>query len=266
MVCFKDFFARLFVEFQYVYKKRAIIFLKVLYVAYVVQIPFRNVAYYRHEQRNTLKDIGFQIVPEMSEDRKWVSELVFHTLHAIGSVSLMVPWFSPCPHSNGVMGVALAEKWLNCLCVGHTLRFLTYVSTSLPGPASHCRLGSSKPAMNRPTDVITFFSRKSNKDDPNCGDLIFSGHMYQNVILSIIVTVYGKSLFRSQWLRRLVPVAMWSLVAMQVPLIIAARNHYTVDIVVATYLAPLVWIAMERHASRVEVEPMEGGERTTLAL
>eukprot|EP00959_Pyramimonas_sp_CCMP1952_P279038 5834049-Pyramimonas_sp.AAC.1 len=33
------------------------IFVKVLFAAYVVQLPFRNFAYYRHQPRDTLRDL-----------------------------------------------------------------------------------------------------------------------------------------------------------------------------------------------------------------
>lgn len=219
---------------------------KVVFVAYVAQVLFRNIAYYRHEQRETLKDIGFEIVPAIAENDKWISEAVFMVLHGIGSFAMIVPWLSPYPHSQGVMGAMMAERWLDCLCVGHVLRFLTYTSTSLPGPASHCRPGAIEPDLYRPTELTTFFTRKSGGDDPNCGDLIFSGHMFQNIILSIVVTTYASRLFVNITIRSMFIATMWTLTIVQVPLIIAARNHYTVDLTVATYLAPLVWIALDR--------------------
>ena len=121
--------SRVTLEAKYILNRWPLVFTKVIFVAYVAQIPFRNIAYYRHEQRNTLKDIGFEVIPEMNEDKKWISEAVFILLHAIGSSVMIVPWVSPYPHSNAVMGVVMAERWLDCLCVGHILRFLTYCST-----------------------------------------------------------------------------------------------------------------------------------------
>ena len=238
--------ARTMLELKHILSRWYIILPKVLFVAYVAQVPFRNIAYYRHEQRETLKDLGFEIFPEIAEDDKWISELVFMVLHGIGSFVMIVPWLSSYPHSKGVMGAVMAERWLDCLCVGHVLRFLTYTSTSLPGPATHCRPGAIEPDLYRPTELTTFFIRKSGGDDPNCGDLIFSGHMYQNIILSIVVTTYATRLFVVRAIRNIFVTMMWMLTVAQVPLIIASRNHYTVDLTVATYLAPLAWIALDR--------------------
>mmetsp|Transcript_1923 Transcript_1923/g.3889 ORF Transcript_1923/g.3889 Transcript_1923/m.3889 type:complete len:303 (+) Transcript_1923:214-1122(+) len=222
------------------------IFVKVLFAAYVVQLPFRNLAYFRHQSRATLKDLGFEWIPEMREEDKWISELVLQTLHTIGVFALIVPWLSPYPHSNNIFGVHLAEKWLDCLCVGHTLRFFTYISTSLPGPAKHCRPGAPQPEQYRPTSLSEILTRQTKGEDRNCGDLVFSGHVFQNIILSILVTTYAHKLFQWRWFRVFIPITMWGLTIAQAPLVISARNHYTVDIVVAVYLAPLVWIALER--------------------
>lgn len=244
-------------EVNHVFKRFTVVFLKVLFVGYVAQVPFRNIAYHRHEQRDTLKDLGFELIPEISEDDKWISELIFMSLHFIGIAYMIVPWFTSYAHSNKIMGVVMAEQWLDCLCVGHFFRFITYTSTSLPGPASHCRSGAPEPELYRPTELITFFTRKASSEDPNCGDLIFSGHMFQDVILCIILTRYATKVLPQRWLHVTVPSIMWCLAVVQAPLIIAARNHYTVDIVVACYLAPLVWIALDKYVFHKKEESVD---------
>lgn len=243
---------RISIEFAYVKNRIVFISIKVLFVAYVAQVPFRNIAYYRHVPNETLKDLGFEIIPEMNEDNKWISELVFILLHIFGTLFILIAWLSPFPHSNKVYGVVLAEQWLNCLCIGHTFRFLTYASTNLPGPATHCRPGSSY-LNNRPVDMHAIFTRKPNGDDPNCGDLIFSGHVFQNIILCLIVTTYANKTISNFYIASIYIGVMWMLEVVQLPLIIAARNHYSVDLVVATYLAPLVWFFLE-HKTKTIVE------------
>lgn len=236
---------RIQIELKYVIYHFGFIFVKVFYVAYIAQVPYRNLAYYRHEQRSTLKDLGFELIPELKENNKWISELVFWMIHITGVTVIISTWFDSFAHDNNILGVVLAEKWLDCLTVGHTLRFVTYMSTSLPGPASHCRVGSLYPKHNQPNTFLDMISRKSDSDDPNCGDLIFSGHMFQNIILTIIVTIYSSKILRKKYLHIIVTTLMWLLTITQIPLIIAARNHYTVDITVACYLAPMVWITLE---------------------
>lgn len=250
-------------EFKLLWKDALWILYKVIYVAYIAQVPFRNIAYYRHEQRDTLKDIGYETIPEMNEEDKWISETVFHLIHIIGTIVLLTPWFSSFPHSNKIYGVILAEKWLDCLCIGHTFRFLTYVSTTLPGPASHCRPGAIEPTINRPTSLYDIFTRKAGGDDPNCGDLIFSGHVFQNIILSIIVTYSINQIYVNKVLHYFVPVSMWCLCVVQLPLIVAARNHYTVDITVSCYLAPLVWFFIENRKKK-EIEIILDNEEVAL--
>ena len=228
-------------ELVYLWSKKFSVSLKVIYVAYVAQVIFRNVAYYRHEQRETLKDIGFEMISEMDENDKWIAEIMFNVLHIFLAVFFVIPWFLPYGHSNHIMGVKMAEKFLNCMVVGHTLRFLTYTSTSLPGPAIHCRLGADSKTLI----FEDIFTRKASGDDPNCGDLISSGHMFQEIMISILVTFNVKKIISNKFIDTSIIFTVWSITIVQAPFIVAARNHYTVDIVVASYLAPLVWIAFE---------------------
>lgn len=233
-------------ELDYLWCKKFSVSLKVIYVAYIAQVIFRNVAYYRHEQRDTLKDIGFEMIGEMNEDDKWIAEIMFNVLHIFLAVFLVMPWFLSYGHSNHIMGVKMAERFLDCMVIGHTLRFLTYTSTSLPGPAIHCRLGTELNTLS----FEDIFTRKASGDDPNCGDLIFSGHMFQEIMISILITSNIKKVLSNEFFNIIIVFAVWSLTIIQAPFIVAARNHYSVDIVVASYLAPLVWIAFEYYETK----------------
>eukprot|EP00976_Prorocentrum_cordatum_P000606 12183-Prorocentrum_minimum.AAC.1 len=62
--------------------------------------------------------------------------------------------------------------------MAHCLRFLTYIGTSLPGPAEHCKPSYAN-YKTPDTDLATILFRKSGPEDLNCGDLIFSGHVFQ---------------------------------------------------------------------------------------
>lgn len=255
LVCKKGIFNRTSRELLHVWKRSFIIFPKVFFVAYVAQVPFRNVAYFRHEQRETLKDIGFQLISELDEENKWISELIFWLIHIIGPFFLIVPWLTQFAHNNEIYGVVLAERWLDSLCIGHVLRFVTYTSTSLPGPATHCRVGAIEPGLYRPTELSRMFTRKSTGTDGNCGDLIFSGHMYQNMILTLTIASYSHVVVSNRIVRKIFVITMCFLTMAQAPLIIASRNHYTVDIVVATYVAPLVYHFLQTISPIIKHKP-----------
>eukprot|EP00959_Pyramimonas_sp_CCMP1952_P196601 4110720-Pyramimonas_sp.AAC.4 len=44
-------------------------------------VPFRNLAYYRHEQLPPLKDLGFEIIPEIASEWQFISELNLYANH-----------------------------------------------------------------------------------------------------------------------------------------------------------------------------------------
>jgi hypothetical protein len=69
----------------------------------------------------------------------------------------------------------------------------------------------------------------------SCGDLIFSGHSIYSLTSVLAVTYY----FRN----RLLSVFLLGLTLFMSVLLIAGHRHYTVDILLAWYIVPLVWTA-----------------------
>ncbi len=203
---------------------------------------FRNIAHMRHVQGPRLKDLGFELIPE--HDSNVLSELNPYLISVIFALVALSPLFSSHAHPRDTFAMDTIMKLINMLCVGHILRFCTYISTSLPGPAPHCQ-----PGAENYQDTISWgevFTRQSTYNgDPNCGDLIFSGHMFQ--VTSYCAVIFGdmSKLIPHKVLARIVMCIMLVPWCIQPYLIISARNHYTVDVVVSTYLAPLVWFALE---------------------
>ena len=113
-----------------------------------------------------------------------------------------------------------------------------YLSTSLPGPAVHCLPNST--SYDPPTSGLEIFTRYSTFKDLNCGDLIFSGHMFQNLSFTIITYLYSNRMFNNKLSCFLTIIQILTSVS-QVIFIIAARNHYSIDIVVAIYVAITSW-------------------------
>jgi hypothetical protein len=101
-------------------------------------------------------------------------------------------------------------------------------------------LRAGDPDRYRPTLVECFYIAADVYH--NCGDLMFSGHMLLCLLLTLAVLRYGEAAF---WIARrhnmvLVAVCLALCVA-QSYLILAARHHYTSDVVVAWYVTPLLW-------------------------
>jgi hypothetical protein len=76
-----------------------------------------------------------------------------------------------------------------------------------------------------------------------CGDLIFSSHTTFVLVGCLTFTEYGETL--------ILKIIAWIGVAMMSMCIVASRKHYTVDVVVAWYVVPLVFYAMMRRWTTV---------------
>ena len=123
------------------------------------------------------------------------------------------------------------------LCI--ICRCVTFLSTSLPGPAPHCQPESLEyhPPNNLKEIIFRVDAFKG------CGDLIFSSHT--SISLTLVCTYYV-------YCRLLLPKRIWQFILyciycpaqiILLCLIIAARKHYTVDVVVAVYSTILIYYA-----------------------
>ena len=215
---------------------------KVFLLNYGAMYVFRNLAYMRHEQGPRLKDLGYEIITESDND--FYSELNLYVNGAVAVVMVMMPIIGSHAHPRGIFSVNTYMKVINIQCVGHVLRFLTFISTSLPGPAAHCQPGAE--TYRESLSWHEVFTRRSKVHvDPNCGDLLFSGHMFQVTSFCFIVLGELPKLLPNRETARLVSFALIMTVCIQPYFIIAARNHYSVDVVVSSYVAPMLWWSME---------------------
>eukprot|EP01084_Bolivina_argentea_P006939 13106_1 len=215
---------------------------KILLLNWGAMMIFRNIAYMRHEQGPRLKDLGFELIPEMDND--FWSEMILY-VNGVLSISMVVmPLLSDHAHPRGIYTMNIYMKVLNIQCVGHILRFITFVSTSVPGPSLDCQ-----PGAENYKDTINwhevFIRRSKVHVDPNCGDLIFSGHMFQVTSFCAVILAEMSKLMPHKVIARIISYLLIATVCIQPYFIVASRNHYSVDVVISTYLAPLVWFAME---------------------
>ena len=130
------------------------------------------------------------------------------------------------------------RRTLLSLCVCQALRMLCFLSTRLPGPGRHCRLGPDSTVVDAPTRLIDWLivdvARQATK---GCGDLVFSSHV-----------IFGAT-FVLAWRRYTAGTASFciALLLLQAYAIIAARKHYSLDVLAALFVAPLVWDAIDRR-------------------
>jgi hypothetical protein len=225
---------------------------------YLALILFRNIAYYRFRPGPPLKDLGHELVPEMSDNVYHVDVPMYFLFGLIGGVSLG----AFVGHDSAKGRAEEKPYFVNALrrvmvifAVGHMLRAATYLSTGLPGTAKQCRKGSEE--LDPPKSLAECFTRLVSMNG-NCGDLNFSGHVLLLVIGILFVRQYGPKMWqypRDGFLDiGLCSIAI-GLTICQILLILAARHHYTVDVVVALYVTPMLWHAFDSRFKDLQPDP-----------
>jgi hypothetical protein len=163
------------------------------------------------------------------------------------------------------------NRYVFVLILGHFMRFVSYTSTVLPGPSYHCRpefiqqvTGIAYMDLLPKNAYSIFFPSVDDMKNVslNCGDLLFSGHMYTNVISWYYFVCYSKRVFtKPGWgllSRRirlvLIGLHTFCLVGCAV-CILASRQHYTVDILLGTYIGVLLPYWYDRNLAPAEIDP-----------
>ncbi|CAK4086322.1 unnamed protein product [Aphanomyces euteiches] len=225
---------------------------------------FHNLAYWMQTklspaQRVPLYDQGFELLPEFTEAQSHISEyLVFGGI--FGPVILLfvsVLFIKPSPNSRPRYLALIAKRVLLQTAICLMLRCISFLVTSLPGAAPHCRPMYNQTCLDaNPNDpAAEFICSIPNPDfDPpmtvgkvfghidalnGCGDLMFSSH-----------TTYTMSLILGVWKYwRNVPLLLLML-AVQVAIafcIVASRKHYSLDVITALYVVPMVWFIQDAY-------------------
>jgi len=203
-----------------------------------------------------LKDLGHDVLWDLSTSAwiKVMNENVAMTFafmtYAMCCVTLLISFRGMArPHC-----VAMWHRLFRANFTLHCCRVLTYLSTSLPGTALHCQSvrwtsadGKHGSYENNQQHVLGglkawFFDDWNFKNNSNCGDLNFSGHTGTAMTHLLIMHYYAGKLFPTRT-RLAVRIIAWSMFCCQVFTVLTSHNHYTVDVVIAVYLAPLNFIA-----------------------
>jgi len=199
----------------------------------------------------------------------------------ISAITFIVPfasWYAAWAHNQIPKRAVYFMNYLNryyyTLVLGQLMRCVSYLMTVVPGPSYHCRPGFIEPETGvsymelMPKTVMSIFIPHT-KDltliSMNCGDLMFSGHMYTNVLSYYFFVSYSKRIFTeggtgllSKRTRQII-IAIDTLCLIGLVLcILASRQHYTVDLVIATYMGMLLPYWADDHFVPAEVDPYNG--------
>ncbi|KAH9672660.1 phosphatidylinositol:ceramide inositolphosphotransferase 1 [Citrus sinensis] len=128
---------------------------------YIHGLAARGV-HYLHRPGPTLQDLGFMLLPELGQDKAYMSETLFTFI------------------------------FLSFFLFSQMLRILTFYSTQLPGPNYHCREGSKLATLPRPHSAVeVLFINFPRGVLYGCGDLIFSSHMIFTLVFVRTYQKYG---------------------------------------------------------------------------
>ncbi|XP_009767861.1 phosphatidylinositol:ceramide inositolphosphotransferase 1-like isoform X3 [Nicotiana sylvestris] len=215
---------------------------------YIHGLAARGV-HYIHRPGPTLQDVGFFLLPELGQDKGYISETLFTTIF----LSFVLWTFHPFIFKiKKIYTVLIWCRVLAFLVACQFLRIITFYSTQLPGPNYHCREGSKLATLPPPNSVLEVLLINFPRGLLyGCGDLIFSSHMIFSLVFVRTYHKYGT--------RRIIKLCAWLAVIAQSILIVASRKHYTVDVVVAWYTVNLAVFFVDKQLPELP-------DRTSAAL
>ncbi|KAG0343121.1 sphingomyelin synthase [Podila humilis] len=179
-----------------------------------------NVASYLSPDNTTtpkLSDRLFEVIPSISV--LWLTDLADAVMF-VPTVILVLTHFRP---------LYLLCKVLLTWALCNLMRITTVAITSFPDPRSGCQ--------HTVGEFFTTFQLH------RCGDCMFSGHTVIFVISALVWTSHGYHRFprRYRWLAWICMLFAWALCIGSAFIVIANRAHYTVDVLVAFYIAGGNW-------------------------
>ncbi|KAG7949601.1 hypothetical protein I3843_13G071000 [Carya illinoinensis] len=107
--------------------------------------------HYLHRPGPTLQDVGFLLIPELGEDKAYMSETIFVFIFCSFVLWTFHPFFF---QSKRIYTVLLWCRILAYLGACQTLRIMTFYATQLPGPNYHCREGSKFARLPPPDSAL----------------------------------------------------------------------------------------------------------------
>jgi len=147
--------------------------------------------------------------------------------------------------------VHILSRFFGVLVFAQTLRIICFLVTSLPGPNYHCRPFS--PYYDPPTTLREILFRSDAFF--SCGDLVFSSHTTFIIMCALTYWKYGRVWrFKQVFIGLVIGFGL---------LVISARKHYSLDVVIAFYVVPLIWIVYDSYYPDVypkELLAMEFGQ------
>ncbi|KAF9967939.1 hypothetical protein BGZ70_007573 [Mortierella alpina] len=218
---------------RYKFTKQSIFWTLLCIVLFGLSLYFMNVmanvaSYLSPDNTQTpkLSDRLFEAIPSIT--LLWLTDLADIILF-VPTVLLVLTHYRP---------LYLLCKVLLTWALCNLMRITTIAITSFPDPRAGCI-----------HSVGEFFSTFTLH---RCGDCMFSGHTVIFVISALVWTSHGYHRFphRLRWLAWICLIFVWCLCIGSAIIVIANRAHYTVDVLVAFYVAGgnfYIWTHIFEH-------------------
>jgi hypothetical protein len=102
-------------------------------LSYFATIVFRNVGFYRYEPGPRLRDIGFDIVADLENNE--VMEMLYNLPIVVGLLGMLFCLLVSLFYGNRDTPYVtnMLKRVFAVLAIGHTLRFISYSVTVIPG-------------------------------------------------------------------------------------------------------------------------------------
>ena len=220
-------------------------------LAYLFHNPMSH--YVRREDESLVKiqrleDIGHKLLPDWSENEfiTVLNEFVQAVAFITAFTFLLIMMFCKKRFSKGVAVVNIFVRVSYCFSTLHFIRSISYLSTSLPGPAIHC-VTPQVEEENKPQDIMDIFF--PGNTFRNCGDLIYSGHMSSIVTIFCTIIYYSNKIVaeddqdRKKWCIFCRPLSIIVIIILSIIIVllqavmtIGSRQHYTVDAVLGVII------------------------------
>ena len=181
--------------------------------------------------RDPLHDRGFEMLPDLEGLRGWLPDGLLNAL-----IIWTILWAIVLPSQRRVkwQGIVTLRRFLWCLSVLYIFRMCSFMVTTLPSPSRSCM--PKYVPVNEVEDMqeyLSLMARMVSGAVTACTDNIYSGHTSLIALLLMTCLVYS-----GRWW---VKVIAFAEATIAITSIVATRLHYTVDILIALFVASFVF-------------------------
>jgi len=194
---------------------------------------------------HALRDIGRELIISIPYLSRWFENVFIRAITPEVEIFILI-WVL-CGLCMGHQGHKSLQRGVRTIAIIRALRIITYLSTVLPSPRPGCymfRFHNVPPLFS--SEWFWFVLTNGIPIGGGCKDLLYSGHMAMTVTIGCCYL----TLFRSWKVRCFFVYPYWYFMMHKAVRTVLGYHHYSVDMIVALYVVPLVY-----HFPLISAEP-----------